>query len=41
MWGKGKIDAHAKYTEKHPYQMFSFLGSETGILMQLWNPKWN
>lgn len=39
MWDEGKIDGHAKYTEKRPYQRFSFLGSETDVLMQLWNSK--
>lgn len=33
MQNKGKVDANAKYTEKYPYQNFSFLASETDILM--------
>lgn len=33
MLKEGKIDAHVKYTEK-TYWRFSFLGSETEVLVQ-------
>lgn len=40
MLKEGKIDACVKYTEK-TYWRFSFLGSETEVLVQQWNPKSN
>lgn len=40
MQGKVKINAHVKYTEK-TYWRFSVPGSETEVLIQLWNPKSN